>query len=213
MSEFPKFELVIVIIEARKSKPMMLVCLQVLGYSWLVSCWWVKSALSLETNGNGSAMWKMIGLCTYLTALLQFPLQVLYGSYLEMVLRRLVWLYKQPTFYYLLFSSVQHYVMSFFVCVCASSDGEATALFLKDPINWSHTVTHNLFVDSGGKIAKSAILKSILYILNLRENHRKYQYKIKKLRILWLCVLCVRLVITVEPNDRAWTVKLLLSFF
>lgn len=39
MSEFPKFELVIVIIEARKSKPMMLVCLQVLGYRWLVSCW------------------------------------------------------------------------------------------------------------------------------------------------------------------------------
>lgn len=24
-----------------------------------------------------------------------------------------------------------------------------------------------------------------------------------------VCVLCVRLVITVEPNDRAWTVKLL----
>lgn len=117
MSEFPKFELVIVIIEARKNKPMMLVCLQVLGYRWLVSCWWVKSALSLERNGNGSAMWKMIGLCTYLTALLQFPLQVLYGSYLKMVLRRLVWLYKQPTFCSLLFSSLQHYVMSFFFCV------------------------------------------------------------------------------------------------
>lgn len=119
MSEFPKFELVIVIIEARKSKPMMLVCLQVLGYRWLVSCWWVKSALSLERNGNGSAMWKMIGLCIHLTALLQFPLQVLYGSYLKMVLRRLVWLYKQPTFCSLLFSSLQHYVMSvFFVWLC-----------------------------------------------------------------------------------------------
>lgn len=36
--------------------------------------------------------------------------------------------------------------------------------------------------------------------------------KLKLENTMIVCVLCVRLVITVEPNDRAWTVKLLLSF-